>query len=321
MQLLLLVLQLVQAIVDSALREKLLMRALLAQAAFVKHEDAIGVLNGTQAVRDDESGAPGEQAIQSFANEQLGLGVHARSGFVENQEARVVGKSAGKINELALADGECGAAFVDVAGDALGKGADEFAEADFVNGVFDCGAIDAGRAEPDVRFNGAGKKKGILEHDAELAAEILQVNQANVLAVEEDLAALNVVKAEQEGDESGFASAGVSHDGDGLAGGYTERDIAQNPIFLGRLSDVTVAEPHVAKFNFAAGMVERNGVGVRIDRNRLVQKLEDALGGGHRGLEDVEFLAEVLNGTEKALSIHGKSRKNTETEGTVEDAI
>jgi len=29
-----------------ALREKLLMRALLAQAALVEHEDAIGVLNG-----------------------------------------------------------------------------------------------------------------------------------------------------------------------------------------------------------------------------------------------------------------------------------
>jgi len=98
MHLLLLVLQLVQAIVNSALSEKLLMRALLAQAAFVKHEDAVGVLNGAQAVRDDESGAPGEQAIQSFANEQLGFGVHARSGFVENQEARVMGESAGKID-------------------------------------------------------------------------------------------------------------------------------------------------------------------------------------------------------------------------------
>src|SRR5216684_762515 len=320
MQLLLLVLQLVQAIVDSALREKLLMRALLAQAAFVKHEDAVGVLNGAQAVRDDESGAPGEQAIQSFANEQLGLGVHARSGFVENQEARVVGKSAGKINELALADGECGAAFVDVAGDALGKGADEFAEADFVNGAFDCGAIDAGRAEPDVRFNGAGKKKGILEHDAELAAEILQVDQANVFAVEEDLAALNVVEAEQEGDEGGFAGAGVTDDSEGLPGGDAERDIAEDPIFFGGLRDVPITEPNVAEFDFAARMVERNGVGIRIDRDRLIQELEDALGGGHGGLENVELFAEVLNGAEEALSEHGEGGENAKGEAAGKDA-
>jgi len=80
------------------------------------------------------------------------------------------------------------------------------------------GAIDARRAESNVRFNGAGKEKGILEHDAELAAEILQVDQANVFAVEEDLAALNVVKTEQEGDESGFASAGMTDDSVGLPG-------------------------------------------------------------------------------------------------------
>src|SRR5260370_25678409 len=106
MQLLLLVLQLVKAIVNSALGEKLLMRALLTQAALVEYEDAIRVLNGAQPVRDYESGAPGEQTIQSFANQQFGLGVHARSCFVENEEARIVRQRAGKIDELALPDGE-----------------------------------------------------------------------------------------------------------------------------------------------------------------------------------------------------------------------
>src|SRR5229473_4937525 len=160
MQLLLLVLQLVQAIVDSALSEKLLMRTLLAQAAFVEYEDAVGVLNGAQPVSDYQCGAAREQTIQSFANEQLSLGVHARSGFVENQEARIVRQGAGKIDELSLADGKCGAALVDVTGNALGKGTNEFAEADFVDGALDSDAIDIGCAEPNVRFDGAGKKKG-----------------------------------------------------------------------------------------------------------------------------------------------------------------
>jgi len=46
-------LQLVKPIVNSALREKLLMRALFAQAPFVKHENAVGVLDRAQPVRDD----------------------------------------------------------------------------------------------------------------------------------------------------------------------------------------------------------------------------------------------------------------------------
>src|SRR5260370_18759820 len=105
-QFLLVVLQLIKAIVDSALSEKLLMRALLAQAAFVEYEDAVRVLNGAEAVRDDQRRAPGEQAIQSFANEELGLGVHPRSGFVQNKEARIVCQGPGKIHELALPDGK-----------------------------------------------------------------------------------------------------------------------------------------------------------------------------------------------------------------------
>ena len=64
------------------------------------------MLNRAEAVSDDQRGPAGKQTIQGFANEQLGLGVHARSGFVENQEARIVGQRAGKIDELPLADGK-----------------------------------------------------------------------------------------------------------------------------------------------------------------------------------------------------------------------
>src|SRR5260370_9862559 len=283
------VLLLIKGIVNSALSEKLLMRALLTQTAFVECEDAVRVLNGAQPVRDYQGGSRGEQTIQSFANEQLGLGIHAGSGFVENQETRVVGQGAGKIDELALADGEGRAALVHIAGDAFGQGADKLPKPDFVNGALDGDAVDAGRAEADVRFDRAGEKEGILEHDAELAAQVLQIDQANVLAVEEDLSALHVVKAQQQGNQSSFPCAGVTADGDGLPGSDTERDIAQNPVFLGRLGHVAIAEPDVAEFNLAKRMVEGNGMGVGFDENRLIEQLEDALGGSHGGLEDVEF--------------------------------
>jgi hypothetical protein len=45
-QLLLLVLQLVQTVVNSAQSQKLLMRTLFAQLSFVKNEDAVSMLNG-----------------------------------------------------------------------------------------------------------------------------------------------------------------------------------------------------------------------------------------------------------------------------------
>ena len=174
------------------------MGALFAEAAFVEDQDAVGVLNGAEAMSDDQRGAAGEKAIERVADEQLGFGVDAGSGFVEDQEARIVREGASEIDELALADGERGAAFVDGGVDAFGKRADEIAEADFVDGVFDGGAIDAGGAEADIGFDGAGEEERILEDDAELAAQILQLDFADVDAVEKDLAALNVVEAEKQ---------------------------------------------------------------------------------------------------------------------------
>jgi hypothetical protein len=63
MQFLFLVLQLVQAIVDSALREKLLVSALFAQPAFVEDQNTIGVLDGAEAMRNYQSGATGQQLV------------------------------------------------------------------------------------------------------------------------------------------------------------------------------------------------------------------------------------------------------------------
>ena len=48
--------------------------------------------------------------------------------------------------------------------------------------------------------------------------KILDVELADIDAVEQNLAALNVVEAQQELNGGGFAGAGVSDDGDGLAG-------------------------------------------------------------------------------------------------------
>src|ERR1700683_2104393 len=117
-----LVLQLVEAVVDAALREKFLVGALFAQAAFVEDEDAVGVLDGAEAVCDDERRAAAEQTVQSLANLEFGFGVYAGGSFVEDQEARIVSHGAGEIDELALTYRERRSAFVDRGGDAFREG-------------------------------------------------------------------------------------------------------------------------------------------------------------------------------------------------------
>jgi hypothetical protein len=79
----------------------------------VKYEDARGVLNRAQAMRDDQGSAARKQAVERLANLQFGLCVNARGGFIEDEEARIVSEGARKADELALAHGQSGATFID----------------------------------------------------------------------------------------------------------------------------------------------------------------------------------------------------------------
>ena len=113
----------------------------------------------------------------------------------------------------------------------------------------------------------------------------------------------------------------MTDDRKGLARFDAERDVAQDPIFVRRFGNIAVAKPNVAKFDFAARLDERDGVGIGLDGDRLVEKLENALRCSHGGLQDVEFLAEVLNGPEEALGIHCEFDKHADGEGAMKYAI
>src|ERR1700722_4619674 len=105
-QLLIFVLKLVEAIVDPALGKQLLVRTLFAQSPFVEYEDAVGMLNGAEPVRDDQSGAPFEQSVECLADQNFSFCVHTRSRFIQDQEARIVRQRPSEADQLALADGK-----------------------------------------------------------------------------------------------------------------------------------------------------------------------------------------------------------------------
>src|SRR5215471_1002679 len=77
-ELLLLVLELIQAVVNPALCQQFLVRAFFAQAPFVEYQDTVRVLDRAQAVRDNQRRAAAQQLVQRLADQTLRLGVHAR---------------------------------------------------------------------------------------------------------------------------------------------------------------------------------------------------------------------------------------------------
>ena len=109
--LLILILKLIELPINTTHREQFLVGADLAELAFVHDDDAVGALDGREAMRDDDGCAALHQMFKRRANPQLGFGIHARSGFVQNQEARVVRERTSEIDELFLAGGISGATF------------------------------------------------------------------------------------------------------------------------------------------------------------------------------------------------------------------
>src|SRR5258708_6865283 len=85
------------------------------------------------------------------------------------------------------------------------------------------------------------------------------------------------------------------------------------------LVEMLVGEPDVAEFD-AAGVVTCDGMRWGDDLGFGVEELEDALGCRHGGLEDVVFVAEVLDGAEEALRVLHEGDKDAKGDGAFEDA-
>src|SRR4051812_34373226 len=62
----------IQRRIKPVAREEFFMPALLDNSALIDHENAIGITNGAQAMRDDERGAASHQAIERIEQHRFG---------------------------------------------------------------------------------------------------------------------------------------------------------------------------------------------------------------------------------------------------------
>src|SRR5689334_21016384 len=108
-----------------------------------------------------------------------------------------MGKSPCEADKLPLTNRKSGPALVDGRVHSFWQRSHEIAEPDFIDGMFHGHAIDPERSQTHVRLDRSGKQEGILQHDAKMAAEVLQVESPDVNSIEENLASLDVVKTQQ----------------------------------------------------------------------------------------------------------------------------
>src|SRR5258705_9313513 len=87
---------------------------------------------------------------------------------------------------------------------------------------------DARIAERDIGRDVAGKKKHILQDQTQVAAQILFVPLADVDAVDEDRAALDLVKAAERRNHRGLAAAGGTDKSDFFAGAHAKGNVFEH---------------------------------------------------------------------------------------------
>ena len=148
--------------------------------------------------------------------------------LVEDQDRRIFEENAGNRNALLLPAGKERAAFADVGVEAVWHGQNVVVNLRALRGLHDFIHRRVGLSVADVLQNRVGKQEHVLLHNADIPAQALLREAANIQPVKKDFAGRDVIKARDELAERRLAAAGGADDRDGLAGGDMERDIVEH---------------------------------------------------------------------------------------------
>ena len=244
----------------------------------LQHQDAVRVDDAGQAVRDDERGAPLHELPQGLVDHRLALGVHARQGFVEDQDGGVLEDGPGDGDALALAAGEPGAALAHHGLVPLREPGDEVMDVGRPGGPLQLLLGGFGLGHAQVVRDGAVEQVGVLGHHRDVPAQDPEGDGADVPAAQQHAPLPGVGEAQHERHQGRFARSAGTHDPELLARAQLQRHVPERgPAALG----VGEVHPLEADLGLEGGL--RRGFGRRglAHRGRGLQQGEDALGRGH----------------------------------------
>lgn len=161
-------------------------------------DDDVGGEDGGEAVGDGKDGLAGREFIQGGLDHAFAFRVEGGGGFVQEQDGGVFQEGAGDGEALLLSAGEF-AAFVAYDGlVAFGLGKDEIVGKSLPCGFFDFRFGRVGATEEDVVVDRVVEKEGVLRDDADVFAQGIMRDTAQIASVETDGAALRVVETKDE---------------------------------------------------------------------------------------------------------------------------
>jgi hypothetical protein len=124
------------------------------------------------AVRNGNGGPAAHQVVQRFLDFLFRLGVHRRRGFVQNEDARIDQQSSGDGDTLTLATRKALPPLAHQRVVALGQAQDELVRMRCTRGRDDLFTSGVRSAVGNVLGDGAEEQKGLLQHQANVAAVV-----------------------------------------------------------------------------------------------------------------------------------------------------
>ena len=223
-----LVLPNIQSAIIPAQGQQFLVRAALDDFAVFDHQNAVGILDGGQAVGNDDGRAPLDDPVDGGLDARLGERIDGGGGLVQNEQAWIAQNSPGEGNQLLLARGQQIAALAYVAIQPLLETGDDLGGADQFQRSVDLLVGGIGIAVQKILPNGAREEVRGLQYVPHVGVQPVLRAGANVLAVHQNLPLVHIVEAADEVDQGGFTRARFAHDGHVGAKGNVEVEVLQH---------------------------------------------------------------------------------------------
>ena len=213
----------VQFLVEPALGHEAFVGPLFDDPAVFHHQDPVCIADGGKPVCHDETGPSFHELGKGVLDLDLGPGIDAGSGFVQDQHGRQGQHHSGDAQELLLALAQ--AVVVHHRIQSLGQPADEFPAVSFLGGPDDLFFGGFRLPEGDVLPDGPLFQPSFLEHHPIGPTKGVPVHFSSILAVDGNGPPVHIVEPHEQVDEGALAAASGSYDGRGLARFHLEVEV------------------------------------------------------------------------------------------------
>mmetsp|Transcript_39479 Transcript_39479/g.77658 ORF Transcript_39479/g.77658 Transcript_39479/m.77658 type:complete len:302 (+) Transcript_39479:208-1113(+) len=195
------------------------MGTLLDDLAFIHNTDLVGVTDGRKTMGDDDSCTlvPLHQTVEGSLDHSFAFSVESTCRFVQQEDSRVLQDGSGDRNSLFLAPRQLTSSFADI-GVVLVR--------ELFNEVVGVGALGCGLnllpcgslfASADVLGDGSAEENRFLPNEANLVAKPLDIQPAQIFAVQTNSSGVRIVETFNQLDGSTLTASTSADQSHGFA--------------------------------------------------------------------------------------------------------